>query len=259
MRKHRNLMVAALATVANILPLVARADDYRWDTGIDYTRFSGPGEDVDYWSLGGSYYLRDVATDGLPLQEAAYLGRASSVSAAVSRFDSPFGDFDQWRLSGEFYVPSAWLYFSAGLTGSDTLGIAVDDGGDVTLTRGNDTAWNATIGITPFDGLRLSTSFYQHQDYEPNLDVKYVGRLGNDHWYGFGVNLVDPDGDDLTYAVSGDYFIDRTLRVGGELGEHHWGISADKFFTERLSVGLRYRDFDEGDGDTLTLRVAMRF
>jgi len=259
MRKHRDPTVAALAIAAGILPLLARADDYRWDTGVDYSRFSGSGEDTDYWSLGGTYYLRDVTTDELPLQEAAYLGRASSVSAAVSRFDSPFGDFDQWRLSGEFYVPSAWLYFSAGLTGSDTLGITVDDDGDVSIARGNDTAWDATIGITPFDGLRLSTSFHQHLDYEPNLDVKYVGRLGNDHWYGFGVNLVDPDGGDLTYAVSGDYFIDRTLRVGAELGEHHFGVSVDKFFTDRLSVGLRYRDFDEADGDVLTLRASWRF
>ena len=85
-----------------------------------------------------------------------------------------------------------------------------------------------------------------------------MGKLGNDHFYGFGVNLIDPDGEDLVYSVSGDYFIDRTLRVGFELGEHHWGVSADKFFMEKFSVGLRYTEADEG-GEVYGLQASWRF
>ena len=258
MRTLWNLRVAAIVVAAGTLPLAAQADDYRWEVGGNYDRFSADGYHVDTWGLSGTYYFRDVRTELLPLQEAAYLGRENSASLASSRFDSPFGDLDQWRLSGELYVPSAWLYFSAGLTGSDTLGVIVN-GNNVSVERGHDNAWDATIGITPFDGLRLSTSFQQHTDYEPNLDVKYVGKLGNDHWYGFGVNLVDPDQGDFSYAASADYFIDRSLRVGGELGEHHWGVSADKFFGEKLSVGLRYRELDDADAEMLSLRAAWRF
>jgi hypothetical protein len=223
-----------------------------------YDRFDTGDDHADFWGVGGTYYFKDVRTDALPLQEAAYLGRANSVSAESSHFDSSFGDFDQWRLSGEVYVPSAWLYFSAGLSGFDTLGVAVS-GNNVRVVGGNDTAWDATIGITPFDGLRLSTSYFQHAGYEPNLDIKYVGKAGNDHWYGFGLNLVDPDQGDFAWSVSGDYYVDHTLRVGVEVGEDLWGVSADKFFTGKLSVGLHYRDLDDADGDVFGLRAAWRF
>jgi len=260
MHEKLYLKAAVFAAAAGVLPLAAQADDYQWEIDGHYDRFDAFGDHVDFWGLNGTYYFRDVQTDSLPLQEAAYLGRANSVSAASSLFDSPFGDLDQWRLSSEVYVPGAWLYFAAGLTGSDTLGVAVN-GNNVTVVRGHDNAWDASIGVTPFDGLRLSTSFVQHTDYEPNLDVKYVGKFGNDHWYGFGVNLVDPDEGDLSWTVSGDYFIDRTLRVGAEVGEYVWGASADKFFNDKLSVGLHYQDFDDDftGGDSLSLRAGWRF
>ena len=87
------------------LPAVAAADDYRWEAGGNDNRFSLDDLDLDYWSLHGTYYFQLVKTDALPLQEAAYLNRASSISLAASRFESGFGDFDQSRLSSEVYIP----------------------------------------------------------------------------------------------------------------------------------------------------------
>ena len=234
----------------------AAADDYQWEAGAGFNRFSLDDQDLDYWSLRGTYYFRPVKTDALPLQEAAYLGRASSISLAPSRLATGFGNFDQWRLSSDVYIPKYWLYLSAGFTHSDTVAPTYN-GMTIVANRGYDTTWDATLGITPFDGLRISTSFYEHTDYQPNLDVKYVGKLGNDHFYGFGIDLIDPDHGDLTYGMSADYYVDRTLRVGLELGEHNWGVSADKFFAEKFSVGLRYAAPEAGH--TLGLKASWRF
>jgi hypothetical protein len=253
---HLTLSLAIAAGVA--FASSAFAGEYRWETGGQYQRFSVDGFDANYWSLYGTYFFRDVKTDALPLQEAAYLGRASSVSLAPARFDSDVGRFDQWRISSDVYVPGTWLYLSAGVTRADSIEPTYD-GSSVVPLRGHETSWDGAIGITPFDGLRLSTSFYQHDDYQPNLDMKYVGRLGNGHFYGIGVNLLDPDGGDFTYDLTADYFIDRTLRVGAEVGKglDRWGVSADKFFTDQASIGLSYTGLEAGH--QLALRAAWRF
>jgi hypothetical protein len=253
---HLTLSLAIAAGVA--FASSAFAGEYRWETGGQYQRFSVDGFDANYWSLYGTYFFRDVKTDALPLQEAAYLGRASSLSLAPARFDSDAGTFDQWRISSDVYVPGTWLYLSAGVTRADSIEPTYN-GTSIVPQRGQGTTWDGAIGITPFDGLRLSTSFYQHGGYQPNLDMKYVGRLGNDHFYGFGVNLLDPDGGDFTYGLTADYFIDRTLRVGTEVGKgfNLWGVSADKFFWDHASVGLSYINLKAGD--QLGLRAAWRF
>jgi hypothetical protein len=253
----------ALVTGAVALPHAAQAEDYRWEIGANDAGFSVHDQDLDFYGLYGTYYFQDVKTDTLPLQEAAYLERVGSVSLAPSRFDfsSRFatGHFDQLRLTSELYLPKNWLYLAAGITHSDTLEPTYNGGTIIDSSREHDTSWDATIGITPFDGLRLSTTYFQHTDYRANLDAKYVGKLGNDHYYGLGLHLLDPEQGSLVYSLSGDYFIDRTLRVGGEFGEHHWGVSADKFFMDKLDVGLHYVDRDEDGGHTLAFRIAWRF
>src|SRR3954466_8942342 len=158
----------------------ASAADYRWETGGEYSRASVGEFDANYWSLYGTYFFNEVKTDALPLQEAAYLGRTSFVSLAPARFDSNFGRFDQWRIASDVYVPGSWLFLSAGITRADSLEPTYN-GSSLVLGRGHETTWDAAIGITPLAGLRLSTGFYQHDDYQPNLDVKYVGQLGNGH------------------------------------------------------------------------------
>jgi len=259
MRKPTNLTVAVLLATAGALPLTAHAGDYQWELGTSDAGFSVSDSELDFYGFYGTYYFRDVKTETLPLLEAAYLNRTGSVSLSPSRVATDdFGHFDQWRLSSEIYIPDYWLYFGAGISQSDSLEQSYN-GTTIVSNRDHDTSWDATIGITPFAGLRLSTTYFQHADYQPNLAVKYVGKFGDDHYYGFGLNLVDPDNDDLVYSVSGEYFIDRTLKVGAELGENRWGVSADKFFGERFNLGLGYTEYDDDSGHSLGLRAAWRF
>jgi hypothetical protein len=262
MRRIHDLAVRALPIAVLAVPDLGQSADYRWEVGGSFSRVSidrFDEFDIDNWGLYGTFFFEDVRTDLLPLQEAAFLGRSSFLSLEPSRVDAGFiGNTDTWRIRSDYYVPNTWLYLGAGVSHTDPPDI--HSGGNVAVaTLGSDTAWEAAIGITPLAGLRLSSSFYQHVDYQPNLDVKYVGKFGDDHFYGLGLSLVDPDYGDVYYNVTADYFFDRTLRLGAELGKDldYWGLSADKFFTEKASAGLSYTDFE--GAHSLGARVAWRF
>ena len=111
-------------------------------------------------------------------------------------------------------------------------------------------AWDAAIGVTPLDGLRIATRFYQHADYDPNVDVRYVGELGSGRWFGVGMNLQDPDQGDLYWGVTADFFPDRSLRLGAayEDGYETLWLTAEKFFGNRISVAFTWIEGTLPDG-----------
>ena len=95
----RNFRAGCLAVAASALsiPALAGSGDYRWEAGLSYERrtfdeiafpdIPGTGgtfqpPDTDIWRASGRYYFQDVNTDDVPLAEAAYLGRNSSVTLA---------------------------------------------------------------------------------------------------------------------------------------------------------------------------------
>lgn len=244
-------------------PAFAGPGDHRWEAGLSFERttfddivipdlpgFPGSGDtfeipDSDEWRASGRFYFQQVKTDDVPLGEAAYLGRNSSVELAWSRFDPGFEDveLDSQQLSLEVYVPRTMLYFAGGLARFET--VTLINGGDPATDH--DTEWFGAVGITPFDGLRVST-YYTHQaGYDPNVAVKYVGKLGGSRFYGFGLRAVDPDEGDLRLSGDIDFFFDPTFSVGAgydELGDV-WSLRAEKFFMSRLGVQAVYTD---GDG-----------
>src|SRR5262245_32069582 len=87
MTKLRNLATELLVALA---PAAALADDYQWEVKGAYDR-DLPDDDFfgepDTVSLTGTWYFKPVSTEGVPLAEAAYLGRASSLSAIAARFE----------------------------------------------------------------------------------------------------------------------------------------------------------------------------
>jgi hypothetical protein len=258
MRIVPNSVVSLIGAAIVACSVAARADDYRWEVGGAAQRVSFAGEHLDQWSLYGSYYFREVHTDSLPLSEAAFLGRDSSVMLQPSRFDVGGEHFDALRLQTDVYVPGTWLFLAAGLDRNETREVTFIGNAAVTK-RDHVTHWDAAIGITPFDGLRISTDFAQHLDYDPNVQVKYVGKLGNSHYYGVGISAIDPRGGDFTYALSADYFLDRTLKVGVQFadGSNFWGVNAEKFFRENAGVGVGYFRDDLTHG--VRLNGAWRF
>src|SRR5262249_8095479 len=145
--------------------------------------------------------------------------------------DGDYRDFQY--LNTEIYIDtSVPLFLTAGIQRYETLTF---DPETLQPSTGHDTAWDAGIGVTPLDGLRVVTRCYQGNDYDPNVDIKYVAAAGERRWFGIGVNLQKPDGGDLYWGVSADFFPDRTLRLGAayENGLDSLWLLAEKFFTPR--------------------------
>ncbi len=170
----------------------AQADDYRFELGASFDRalFDGDisDDDADIFSIGGTFYLKPVPTDGVPLAEAAFLHRSSFVAAQIARVDVGGENFDLLGANFGYYIPNTIFFGRIGVTKAD---IGEDD----------DTNVNGTFGVMPIDGLLVTTDF-DEDGWDPNATARYVGKLGNDHYYAASISVVDPDEGDLDIGLS---------------------------------------------------------
>jgi hypothetical protein len=235
----RNLVSSFLVVTLAGGSLSAFADDYRAEVQLTADRVNPDGDspDIDTFSATGTYYLEPVRTDGLPLAEAAFLGKSSYVSAAAARVDFG-GDDDADFLAANFgyYMPNT-IFFGR-------LGVAHAEIGNA-----DDTNVNGSFGITPFDGLLLTTDF-DEDGWDPNIHAKYVGKMANSHFYAVTVSAVDPDEGDTDVGVDFDYFLDTGFSVGAGYGsgDDSFRLRAQKFFTPSFAVGGNVSTSDGGDG-----------
>ena len=238
MPSNRKLVPSFLAVALAGGSMSAFADDYRGEVTLtgDRTNPDGNAPDVDTFTALGTYYLAPVRTDGLPLAEAAFLGRSSYVSAAAAHVDFGPDDADFYAANIGYYMPNT-IFFGR-------LGVARSE-----FTGGGDTNFNGTFGITPLDGLLLTTNFDEH-GWDPNISAKYVGKMANSHFYSITASAVDPDQGDTDVGLAFDYYLDTTFSVGAGYGSaaDSWSLRAQKFFTKNFAVGGHLTTSDDGDG-----------
>ncbi len=236
------LLLLALA------PAAALADDYRWEVRGDAGRDSTRGSlftDVDTLSLAGSWYFKPVSTEGVPLAEAAFLGRASRLSVVAGRFEILDTQLNAQAASVGYYIPSTMFYAGAGVSRGQNI-TAINS---TIVMREYDTTWFGTLGMTPVDGLLLTTNF-EEDGYDPNLTARYVGKLPNDHFYAGSVSIVEPDQGDTSFGVDFDYFFNESTSAGvgyADAGDR-WELRAEKFFSRTWAAGFSAHTADGGDG-----------
>ncbi|WP_410211017.1 putative porin [Aquirhabdus sp.] len=260
------------AAIASLSLNAAHAYQVELNGGAGYNHInsdSGAFADgkTETGSIGGSatYYFNQVHTQNGPLAEAAFIERASNVFGAYSyskdtvKIDTPYvqDDFDvkahHFSIGGEFYVPDTNFYASANVNRSKTEGYASKLG-----------TYGAEVGYLPITNLLVAVGVAGTYGGDSNNDetdatvrAKYLTKLGNND-----VNLEGKVqfGDRFNaYAVSGDYYLDRTLSIGASynlLTQDHFddtynvGINARKFVAENISVqGGVYAGKDLGDND----------
>lgn len=259
MSKLRNIAPALAVLVSIAAPAVSRADDYRAEVQGTYARLIGPGDFPDlnaYW-VQGRYFFAPVKTDGLPLAEAGFLGRASSVSALAARLESSFGG-DVYHLNAQaanvsYYIPGTMFF--AGVSASRNQYVSAVS--STIVQKDYDTNWSGVLGIAPLDGLLVTTTL-RERGYDPNITARYVGKLPNSHHYAGAVSVVDPDRGDTTFGVEFDYYFDNTFSAGLAYQEGSESLTARmrKFITPRFSIGGSYTD---DDADSFDVSVAWRF
>jgi Putative general bacterial porin len=151
-------------------------------------------------------------------------------------------------------VPNTMFFLSAGYS---TLDFKPDDG------SGSVDIWDITLGITPIEGLLVSTT---HEDgnyedsYDFNLRAKYVTQLSGDTAVNFEAEYEDGGEFEDYMSVAADYYLDHTFSLGvviEDSDETAYGVRTRKFFTPSFSATASYLTADESD--MLELGVAVRF
>jgi len=122
-----------LATVISVLSLnAAHAYQVELNGGIGYVGTDIPGGTDDTLNAGvsGTYYFNAVQGKTGPLAEAAFIERASNVSAGYGYNHSDTSDLrsHDFALGGEVYVPGTNFYAAANIGTTKNESVDVDGG-----------------------------------------------------------------------------------------------------------------------------------
>src|SRR5690349_20367064 len=114
MTKLRSMAPVLLLALAP----AAFAEDYRLEVKGAFKRDMPESDffdDVDQMTLSGTWYFKPVSIDGVPLSEAAFLGRSSFLSAIVARFDGFFDThLNAQAASIGYYIPDTMFFVGGG-------------------------------------------------------------------------------------------------------------------------------------------------
>lgn len=244
-----NKLSAVLALCA--ASCLASAESYRGEVLAAYTDIDGEEEVI---SVGGQFHFAAVNTDSHPLAEADFLEKSSNLSLLYGFSDFEGGNTDAALAQVEIYIPSAMLYIAPFY---EYASISVDGFGSA-----SENDWGTAIGVTPIDGLRIATTWSDEEDYELNLEAKYVVKLAGETALNFDLGYQESPDSEIDDTISGavDYYFDRSFSVGVELEDSFdtgFGIRTEKFFTNQFHVLARYFTID--DANIWTIGAAFRF
>jgi len=241
------LLIAALGVAASGFVV---ADSYQTEITGSASRYDmdGASSKVDYYDVEGVYHFKAVNTTNLPLAEAAYLGKNSNVFAGLVDYPHQNGDpsLQIYQVGAEFYIPENFLYVKAGASRYSSGSY-----------RNND--WFTTLGVTPIDGLRVTTEYSHEAGYDVNIHAKYVTDIGSGQFINVEAGVSDADSGTI-FQFGGDYYIDSTFSVGANIvdsDEDAYTLRTRKFFSESFSGELSYTDGDYSN--TVALTLAVRF
>ncbi|NLN57407.1 MAG: putative porin [Gammaproteobacteria bacterium] len=282
-------MFKKLALATALLAGLTSTHAYQFEIngGYENTDFDGEA-DVDTLFINGKYYLNGVQVKNAPLAEAAFLAKASNIGlgyahASIDDLEFDLGSFvgtntfivnadldiDNVGISGEFYIPNSQFYISGNLNHTEITAkvLGAEESTD-------NTGYALEVGYLPTNGLLLAvgatnenidpiqvanygftTNFLNaatlQDDTAVSLRAKYVTQIGN-HFTNFeGLTYF---GDETTYRLGADLYIDPTLSVGVSIADSTaddsdtiFGVRAQKFFTPTIAVGVNYTTVDEVD------------
>jgi len=227
------LSVSLLASVSAF----SAAESYKTEVSGELTNVNGDGNGLDYniITAGIRYHFLDVFTSGKPYAEAAFLQQSSNVFASHSHYNGDLSSSNSTTGGAEIFVPESILYFGASITRFDSD--YLDD----------DTDWSVTAGVTPVDGLLVTTTHSEDEDYDFNLAAKYVTKLSDGRFINVIANFEDDD-DDAIYGAGVDYYVNRTTSYGilvQDSGDNTaFSLRGKHFFSPAAYVGLAYVNSD---------------
>ena len=231
----KKLLIASLITLASSS---VAAQDYQFEIGAEYEA----NDAASAAGILGQAFFSKVETEGHALRESAYMERKSNIYASYVNEDyDGFGSENATRIGGELYIPKAYLFLGA------------------QYTTAGDGDWGLTLGVTPIEGLRITTQYWDEPGYDFNLQGKYVADLAGGDAINVELGYYDGEVDD-TVSLEFDYYFGPSLSLGAIIAntvDTDYTIKAEKFFADRFSVNASYM-FGEYD-DTWGIGAAVRF
>ena len=197
-------------------------------------------------SATGTFYLKPVSTDGVPVGEAAYIHRSSYVDVVGQWVELGDEDADAFAANVGYHFTDTALSMLFARVGVVRTDISGDD----------DSSWNGTLGIVPIPRLFFGTDFTE-DDWNPNLTARYAAKLGNEHWWAGSVTVADPDEGDTDVGVEFDYYF-PSFKLGGgfNTGGDLWTLRAEAGLPHGFALLGRVYGDDGGDGLGLTAHLA---
>lgn len=214
------------------------------------------GDTSTGFAIDGTYYFNPVQVKNSPLNEAAFLNRASNINAAVSYIDYDLFDVTTFNVGVEYFVPNSDFYVSGNIGQSST---------DTPIGDDDTTIYSAELGYLPVPGLLLAFGLAGYDndagdDVDPTLRAKYVTQVGQyDMNFEGGASFGDLD----AYSLGADLYLDKTFSVGLGYSDSDidnsdvFTIRAKKFFNQQVSLEGSIDFADEGN--IFGVRGAYRF
>ena len=163
-------MLKKITLAAALIASLGTAHAYQAEVGGTIA-FVDPdnGDNSTGFALDGAYYFNPVQVKNNPLNEAAFLNRASNVNAEVSYYDYDILEVTAFGAGIEYYVPNTDFYVSAnlGVVNVDTAFVDEDT-----------TVYGAEVGYLPVAGLLIAAGVQGYDnDYEDDADPTLRAKL----------------------------------------------------------------------------------
>ena len=253
-------LAIASALLSTIALTGTAAHAYQAEVGGSYTYTDWDDFDGTHnFGVDGTYYFNPVQIRNSPLNEAAFLDRASNVKANVDYANNNGIKDTQYGAGLEYYVPNSDFYVSGRIGRNE---FEVDD----TSIDSKVTTYGAEVGYLPAPGLLLALGVTGYDEKhgddgaDPTVRAKYVTKLGQ---YDANFEAYGAFGDLDEYKVRSDLYLDKTLSVVADYynndlsNRDEFGISAKKFLNQQVSVEGRVGFGD--DYNTYGVRAGYRF
>ncbi|QNH51374.1 putative porin [Acinetobacter venetianus] len=274
--KKLSLITALLSSCVAL-----NANAYQTEATGAYEYVDMDGGKTNSAAISGKYYFNPVQTRNAPLAEAAFLDKASSIGGgyAYSKLqdDEDFGDlqFNIIGVESEIFIPDTQFYVSGALHRTNIK--ATINGLGSESDNGNGYEFEA--GFLPVNGLLLAVGVADfsesinpvkvakygfvtnvsnaavvsgdNDDTAVSLRAKYVSEVAGFYTNFEGVTYI---GDETSYRLAADLYLDQTLSVGVSFADSTaddsdsiFNIRAQKFFNPQFALGVGYTTTDGAD------------
>lgn len=267
---HLKIIIPALFLSTIVLTTGTAQADYQNEIGLyTYQTEDADNDTSDGTSLFYSYYFNSVDTSKGPWAEAAFINRAGSIGLSLSRSDSSFSTTKAESTSSfigvEIANPDSDFYFAINHHSGET-----DYKSSTSTYKSENTGYGASVGYfiqkytlitfshdeseTEYTGLSQGLAY----DSDTNSVIAQLLILkGNSTALSLTAGYIvreDSDDDEFkTTYLSGNYYLNSRLGIGGGLSTYSSNIDAAKgksynvninyYFNPQVRIGLLYSQF----------------